>query len=441
MAVLMASMLTLGIYTVNNLDVKYQAALQKIQSINSAKAIVINNSFNYNNEGEKYADFEIEEDLYVGYQHRYVNHDGIKFFSTSEHWDEEKLKAVETELYSNTHGDEIRFLDKVVVYGSSGGYAAGAHSNTISSFELPVSLYSFLPDEAVYYSPYVQSNIFIYGVYEYTKIEDIARVISHEYGHHYTKYHFGLNFDESDQNSEYFKLRLAGLEDTVLYRESYDHYVHNHMWYLAEIAAEDYMYLMGSENTRNTFKFYDHKEKASYYKKDNMDFIEDNGYRVADCSNAIPHENASLELPLYIDGLDDYFYSFVDEKSPFTDSYDKIGSLNLSMEYLGINQYKFTWDMPYKDSNVIYTLIAYDAADDSIETVVRTRRGNQRAEAWFGNFTGIQISAFGSDAVEYFEDINLLWYCKWKEQMTFRVSITFPDGIVLLSDPITVTWE
>ena len=213
------------------------------------------------------------------------------------------------------------------------------------------------------------------------------------------------------------------------------------MWYLGEIAAEDYVVLMGSENTKNVINFFDHKVMWANYKKNNMSFIYKYGYRIRDCSNGIPHENAQLELPLYVEGLDDYFYSFVDDESPFLDSYDEIGSLNLAVEYLDYNQYKFTWDRPYKEHDVTYTLIGYDADDGSIKTIVRTISGNQTSDAWFGNFTSIQLNFCDNETIDYFQDIHLLWNCKKGGQMTFRVSVAFPDGIVLLSDPLTVTWE
>ena len=89
------------------------------------------------------------------------------------------------------------------------------------------------------------------------------------------------------------------------------------------------------------------------------------------CRNGSPHENVSGGLPSDVEGLEEYFYSFIDEDVPLHEERDDIGTLNLKMVKTNSKEHKFTWDQPYKGSDVIYTLILYDENDETM-FMVRT---------------------------------------------------------------------
>jgi len=406
----------------------YNLVTEQIYTIEENKMITIDSDIDYKNTEIKVNNEQLEEDFYYGYESIYER-DGILYFSTTKSWDEEKLSELADELYKNTHGEEINYLEKVVVYGSYGGYAAGSHSMGTYAYEMPISYYNFFPSEQTINSYYDKSSIYIYDVGAKTTIEDIAVVLSHEYGHHFTFYHFGLDGTANDADTEYYSLRAEGNLNVIYEREKYQNYIDEHKWYLVEIAAEDYVYLMGSETTHNVIEYIDNYQKYNLYRAGNYTALALNDEDVSQCINVIPHENVDMLLPSEIEGLADYYYSFVDEKSPLQTPIDDIGTLSLQMERVPDDQFNFTWEQPYTDSDVIYTLIGYNE-EGRILVAVKTTYGDEEGAARFGDYSSMQTRS------EQYED---LYAYDWSEGeiMMFRVSITFPDGTVIISDPVT----
>ena len=387
----------------------------------------------YESTSEKYSNAELEKSFYYGYKHMYER-EGVLFFGTADFMDEERLSELADELFANKHGDEIKYLEKVVFYASYSDGSAGDHSSAYYAYQLPVSFHHFFPDESEFVAAYKKSSINIYGAFENTAVEDLSYVISHEYGHHYTSYYFGLNGDKTDTETEYYSLRAAADENIQVEREYYEDYLEDHKWYLMEIAAEDYVYLMGSPNAKRVVKFYDNFQKYQMYLNGQETVLSLHKDLVVMCANAYPHENVSLPMPGAVAGLADYFYSFIDASSPFTEDidYSSIGTLNLSMENVYLRMHNFTWDQPYTDPDITYTLIGYDM-DDKIMVAVKTTSGGQEGLARLGCY-----ASWPTPANNPKEDLYKYYY-ETGEQMKFRVSITFPDGLVVLSDPVVFT--
>lgn len=392
----------------------------------------------FENQNTKYTKNAIEQPIYFGYQHMYKK-DDIYFFSTTKTWDEEKLEDLAEELYDNKHAEEIKYLKMVIVNGSSSGAAAGTHSSSIEGFSIPAALYLFLPEGAELNSYYKMSTINLYGAGQDTTAADLAFVLSHEYGHHFTQYHFGLKNTIEDKKTEYYQLRAAEYENQVILDgELFEDYLDFHEWYLSEIAAEDYVALMGSANAKRVIDFYDNMDKFQVFFNLNFDRLWEISRDVVPCINGMPHENVKMKMPARVDGLIEYFYSFVDEDPPYTSPADDIGTLNLSVYKHNGNRHDFTWDQPYTDPDVVYTLIGYDL-EDNIIIMVKTTRGDEKGDA------GLGIYAFGSFENNWMmDDYQFYKYhgfmCEDGTEMKFRVSITFPDGKVLLSDPITIIY-
>jgi len=403
----------------------YSNAKEHYEQSFAPKAPVIF-TLSHKNISAKYLFEFIDEDFYVGYEYMYKR-DDVLFFSVTDAWDESMLTKLADELYANIHGEEINYVDKVVVLGSSDD-AAGSHSTSMYTYPVPISCYGFFPEYSSFQSSYEKSTIFLYGVDDETTIEDVAPVLSHEYGHHYTIYYFGLTGDNEDKESRYYELRSVDNKKISTNRETYTDYYDHHKWYLLEIAAEDYVYLMGSPSTQRILEFYDNYDKYNLLKDRQYDVLDENDYDYTWCKNGAPHENVELPMPVQVEGLGEYFYSFVDEEYTFDYDLMNIGDLNLSMTYVPAiqSQHKFTWRQPYADSEILYTLIVYDM-DDNILAMVKTTHGDQKALAHLGLFY------WGEIANPYYDSV-IFTYETGKE-MKARVSITFPDGSVIISDP------
>jgi len=403
---------------------------EHITQISNYKENPVDKTLSFESGSTKFSEAIIEDSLYYGYRHLYKK-DDIYFFSLNKDWGKDKLEDLATELYENTHGDEMKYLEKVVVIGNGGGDAAGSHAHTVNSYNIPLSFYEFFPVDLQYNALYKQSSIYIYGVFEETTVEDLAFVLSHEYGHHYTFHHFALNGIGEDMETEYYKLRSEGTDDIICERESYDNYIDNHKWYLVEIAAEDYVYLMGSETTKNAVEFRDFFQKY-------MDYAGSHGTVTTpyaqECRNGIPHENISIDLPSDVDGLAQYFYNFVDINEPMYTTINPIGNLDLSVtpnEWF--DRYTISWNQPFSDSDVVYTLIAYDMDDNILAMVKTTYGGEEKGYANFGVW---------GDHVNKPKSVRKLFnfYYEKGEQIRLRVTVTFPDSTVVISDPIEFTY-
>lgn len=428
---LLASAFIGGYVAYNNFN-SYNEVTQQISSIESDKAVTVDSSVDYHNSVEKTSNEQLEEDFYYGYESIYER-DGILYFSTTESWDEEKLSELADELYKNVHGEEMAYLEKVVVYGSYGGYAAGSHSMGVYGYEVPISHYNFFPGEQIINSYYDKSSIYIYGVDEDTTIEDIAVVLSHEYGHHFTFYHFGLGGNADDADTDYYNLRAEGNSEIIIERETYKNYIDEHKWYLAEIAAEDYVYFMGSDTFQNVHIFFDNYDRYIMYKNDRTEELENASDGLVQCRNGYPHENMNLQLPGGVNGLAEYFYSFVETESPYQNEYEPLGTLNVGMETIKDTQHRITWNQPYTDSDVIYTVLVYDDENELL-LMLKTTQGDEEGVAELGIYDNRPASLSG-----YHRNMYIFKYETGKE-ITIRITVTFSNGIVLISDPTTFVY-
>ena len=197
-----------------------------------------------------------DEDVLASYEY-----ENVTFISYSEAWDEKNLESLCDELLLNTHGSEMDYLEQVLVYGEADEEALGTHESNYDSLEIPVALFSMMPYGFSFSLPNTTSVLTLHNGDEFTTPEQMAATLSHEYGHHFTYYYFTLSGDtEKIENGEYFKLRYVdglGIRYTDEEFEDWDEYLENHMRYLIEIAANDYVYLMGSPNTKRILEYYD----------------------------------------------------------------------------------------------------------------------------------------------------------------------------------------
>jgi len=174
----------------------------------------------------------------------------LEIISYSKKWDVAKLKQLHEELLKNKHGQEIDYLYQIIVFGKPGVNQIASNEYIKREFKHNVRFPSLPDDWGISYE-LVLSVMRLYNGDAKTTIKDFAGSMSHEYGHHFTYYYFF--YDEGLRGTEYEKIRKLPQE---LVRYDWSHgeldYRYNHAWYIVEIAAEDYVQIMGSPLAKKT---------------------------------------------------------------------------------------------------------------------------------------------------------------------------------------------
>lgn len=342
---------------------------------------------------------------------------GFSIVSFSQNWTGDSLKDIYNELTANKHGEEMYSISEVMIYPDesaldSGSSVAGTHvtqqKNSSVFFHLP----GLVPDSLQYDITSTQSSIELYNMDKYDAVSQVARTISHEYGHHYTMYYFMPN-DEAAKSSDYYRLRgVDGFNHAVFYDIESEYY-ENHMWSLFELAAEDYVQLMGSPDAKQQREYLDVYDVLDNYNK----YKDYTAYADASVSNVYPQENVYLPLADEVDGLRDYYLSFIGEHSD-AQGLDH-ADFHLAMakhEQYGYTYYEITWEKTTKDPGSLYTLVCYSENGD-IFLPVRTVRGNETPVARVGTavkLSGITLTTLKNGVTD--------------EDRYFKLYVTWPDG-------------
>ncbi len=313
------------------------------------------------------------------YENYYQTPLGFPVISFSDKWKGDKLKDIYSELIKNKHGDEINLLSGVVLYPdkSESGEIAVAGTHVMLNSQIPVFFHlpGVVPQSLQYQLVSQNSVIELYNMDAYNEVADVAKTLSHEYGHHYTIHYF-LSDDDAVKQSEYFSLRNVDNYGREVFFDNVADYYENHMWSIYELAAEDYVQIMGSPNAKQTLQFYDVFDVLTTGK--------DNPKVSTSIYNVFPQENIYMPLAHEVSGLSDYFLSFIGEQSdnkPLSE-FDFNVRIEKKSNY-GRKYYNILWDKSTRDKNALYTLICYND-DDQVFQVVRTVTGNGEAVARVG---------------------------------------------------------
>lgn len=357
---------------------------------------------------------EVPQGLYT-----YTAPEGFALRSNSEAWDQEKLALLYEELLQNRHGEEIFSLKEIVIHPKESPNALGDIFSEEQMEEFRIH-FSAIPED---FSVTLWQNAQVINLYNgdvNTTVESMARTLSHEYGHLFTFYHiFG---EQSDLlGTRYATLRDAQGQDLITRNGTGLDYNQNYHRYLIEVAAEDYVQLMGSPASRQVVDFPDVRQQMA-----GAVYPEDAVYQQG--ANAWPQRNMSLPLALEVPGLADYFYSLIGQTAP-TPAQPKMeitltvqkntASYNLERGYSSFTRYAFSWNTPYEGA--LYTLACYDA--DSHEIVpVKTVKPGQQAFAEVGTVTSLGQSylTYQSDGIDVGSKV-------------FYVVAQLPDGSYYLS--------
>jgi len=393
----------------------------------------------FNSSGEKlnqlsnsfeYSDSSIstisETDTKKGDELAVFEYENIDFVSYSEYWDTAKLEDLAHELFMNVHGEEITYVARVELHDDNYDEYAGLHRTSYEKHSLPIRINNLLPNKMTLDFSALSSVIVLTGANENTTIESMARTLSHEYGHHYTKYHFGLKGTITDMAGKYASLRKERGAPIYSVVTDWDEYISNHMWDLLEIAAEDYVFLMGSPLTKKQVDYFDNQELADLYSKNKSKYQAKTIESIISY-NSYPHENPILASPSQVKGLAEYYYSFVGTQAPTYTQVSDYGTLDMNFVQTATSSYAMTWSKPWQYDNITYTLVAYDTRDD-ILGAIKTISGNEEA-----------LAAFGEQKVErnYVEySVNDL--LDTLGSVRFRIIVTFADDSIVVSDPYDV---
>lgn len=160
---------------------------------------------------------------------------GVTFESYSPAWKSvDQLKALEEELLQNKHGEELAYLGKVVIIPNmaAGSSTAGQYFASYQWSDQEMSL---------------ETNrvIYLFDGDTIKTVEGFARILSHEYGHHFTYYQL-INRENHLPNN----WKSSGyVVNRAIKSDSRINYTHNGewQWMIQEIMAEDYVQLFGSE--------------------------------------------------------------------------------------------------------------------------------------------------------------------------------------------------
>lgn len=193
------------------------------------------------------------------------------------------------------------------------------------------------------------------------------------------------------------------------------------MWYLVEIAAEDYVQLMGSPLTKNVVRYSDVYQRL-YGSISNPNLSSYNGDI---------QENMLIPFANEVDGLAEYFYQFT-EQQPDYSTYSKKNfdlsitsgsthheSMNGPLDFI---HYKISWADVYDDA--IYTLVCLNE-DGSINYPLKTVYPGEANYAYIGT-----VSYVGNGYINWnYDNID-------KGTKIFIVTALLPDGTLYKSNPL-----
>jgi len=312
----------------------------------------------------------------------YTGENGVKIISYSNEWRYlYQLKAVYEELMKNGHGEEMAYLDAVYIFPEA---KTGIASLYYDSYSKVGTEYVYNPGR------YIE----IYNGDELTEVKDIARILSHEYGHHFMFYYLVTeeNIPKSKWiNSNYAAVRGLKNYSQVTYLGDTQH-TYSHKWDIAEILSDDYVQLYGSTLARSSRDYKDVTERIAAGTNQYYYYYND--------FNLLPQENLELPLAADVNGLATYFYLLTGIKTNQVYNMDvpepKLSEINNVYKFY--NEYVFEWNPVVSGSTGTvyeYTLVISDANNNDYPIPIRTVHTGESLKGVYGS----AISSDGKNAI------------------------------------------
>ena len=351
---------------------------------------------------------------------------GFPIISHSDEWRGGKLISIYDQLLKNKHGNEIYYITSIEIFPDGAQYsddfnAAGDISNGDIDGVVYVDVRALIPAKLRYDTEPIVSEISLYYMDKYDKAEDVAGVLAHEYGHHYTMFHF-MQDDNAVRESEYYTLRGVKEFGHEVFFSTAQSYYDNYMWDIYEIAANDYVQLMGSPDARQTNEYMDGMDLINAGISSHRDEYK------AEYWNVFPQNNIYIPLADEVQGLRDYFYSFIELQNEYetpVESFD----FNLKIKRHTVEGYRYytiTWTMYSLDPDAMYTLVCYDSSGNTFDAV-RTVHGDGEAIAYVGEV----VVRRGNWVTGWDDSIN-------NADRIFRLYLLLSDGRMIASEPFYV---
>ncbi|HHT65672.1 MAG TPA: hypothetical protein GX017_06215 [Clostridiales bacterium] len=372
-------------------------------------------------------------------EYRYRTREGLMIVSYVDAWQGDKLAEAAEELKRNKHGLEMEYLDRVEIHPGSepngNQQVSASYERELQQVGIPIHLSGFLPEDYQLKVNLEKGVIRIYKGEEKQAAEDIATDLAHEYGHHFTFFHFDDAFSPKEfKESTYYQVRRLQQYPKVNGRSDYEEEIHR--WSIFEIAAEDYHQLLGSPASKRITHYFDISEKmgSTTYQPVNTASRYD--------FNAIPQENWDIPLAFQVEGLHPYFLSFLEEPigvaalAPFPRQ--KTAELTARLpilshrveEHFTFKKHIVEWD-PIEEGYAeqpVYTLVAINRENRVIP--IKTVYPGEKTAAVVGTVT----QAMDSYIYYYQDGLD-------QGSLDFRLYLQYPDGRVLASEDLTVDFD
>ncbi|MFZ7131413.1 MAG: hypothetical protein ACOWWR_03560 [Eubacteriales bacterium] len=343
---------------------------------------------------------------------------GITINSYTENWTGEKLVQVYNELLENAHGNEIKYLKEINLYkdNPSGGNEEGVYNGVYKKISILGKTKVVLTKDC---------SINLYNLSDKKTVDDFAKTLSHEYGHHFTLFYL-IKFEnktfEDFKTTKLFKARK--LQE---YSKVTNDYTNGHEWSIIEICAEDYVQLYGSPNAKKIVDFKDINER---YQDENINETIRYDYGIY---NLNPQENNWIPLVLEVEGLKEYWENASGIQSTILQSTKPQIAL-VKINDLGYNkfQYVFRWT---KSENQLgneadyYTLITSDLQKEII-TPIHTVSKEEELQGIVGS-----IKMDTGNRIMYYTDSFL------EKEMLFKVYAIYHQGGVISSQELKVNFS
>ncbi|MCL2221060.1 MAG: hypothetical protein FWC20_02080 [Oscillospiraceae bacterium] len=374
--------------------------------------------------------FSRDDDEAVPPLYYFETPEGFTMLSHSAAWNTQMLIALYEELMLNQHGEEIHFLHEVIVFADEDERALASYVIGSDTDRFTIEFSAIPSDFGVNFGRSF-GTIHLYGGDTITTIEGMAGSLSHEYGHLFTFYHMfndALQAGESLANTEFARLREASRHDFIVSAGRGEDYWDQRFRYLFEIAAEDFVQLMGSPTTRQVVDFVDVRQRLNTAEPPT---------NTLGARNAFPQENLMIPLANDVPGLKEYFFSFINREPPRPIEQKREIRLEITQHARLFDLvtgertflfYEITWNTPY--DGAVYTLVTYDPANYVGWGVpVRTVRPGITPSAIVGEYV------IENDGQVRFMNDNLAVGTR-----VFMVIALLPDGTFFASEKLTHTF-
>lgn len=349
--------------------------------------------------------------------------DGLTITSYSKFWPQAKLRLLYDELTQNFTSSEFDYLKNIYLYPDS---PEGVNGHYFEDVYIENGKYVFGED----------SYINIYNADKLTTIAKIAPVLSHEYGHHYFLFNLLKTeniYSNNIINSKYAKIRQ--IESFPTFYAGGISSLSEYYWDVLEIAADDYVQLLGSPNARASidYKSVDELITNKYFDNSQIAF------------NLKPSLNPSIPLASEVDGLYSYFlelggYTYTE---PSLKQYPVLSDVSVSETIDGNLSFKISFTSAVGNGPFEYTLIMYPESNPLSPIPLKTLKTGEKLEVTFGSYAvKNEDGTIDSITNDYTGKFKIKLYIKDSNNFIYstdEILFDFDNAKNLLSKQITET--